>query len=881
MRRWLFPIVISFALTSCAGPAPGPVDPEPIPEGWMRTVLDNGLKVVVIEDRSAPVAALMVWVRAGSGDERADQAGMAHVFEHMLFKGTERRGVGEIARTVEAAGGDINAFTSFDATAYFVTMASRDVETGIDVLSDALQHSTFDPVELKREAEVVLEEIRRSNDSPGRRLSREIFELAYRAHPYRLPVIGTEQSVQSFAREHLLEFFEHWYAPNNMTFVVAGDVEPRAVVEQIRSAFGEAEPRLEISHPRPVEPEQSAPRARVVHSEFEQTLLGLAYKSTPFRDPDTAYLDLLSGILGGGDASRLYRGVKDRQRLVHSVSAGSYTPLDAGLFLIDAELDAERVPEAVAALAREIERVREFGPSQAELERARTGLLSMEVHERETMQGQARKAGSYETIAGGIEYESEYLGRIRQATRDDIRRVAREYLAPERANVVALLQRGAGDGVDEAGLLEALGSGSASGADDLAGEELRGGIRRYVLPNGLRLLVKPISKIPLVSMRLAMLGGQLAEEEETQGISSFLAEMLERGSEQRSAAQIAAEVEDIAGSLRGFSGRNSFGLEAEFLRDSLDTGLELFADVLLRPGFDAEEFEKLRVERLDAIARREDNLASKAFELLNRGVYAAHPYGFLALGTPESVRALDRDRLRAYYARYAHPSNAVLAVVGDVEPDSLARAAANYLSDWSGPERVELPRRPAPRHPDGAEELSLAKNKNQIHMALGFPGLALGDPDGPALDVLTQTLSGQGGRLFLELRDRQSLAYSVAAFSLEGVDPGLFGVYIATAPEKLEQARGGLRAELEKLLAGPIRRDELDRARDYLIGTQAVALQRYGHQAMQMSLDELYGLGAAHYLDYASDIEGVGIEEVERVARRVIDLDASVYALVR
>ena len=880
MRRWLFPIAISLALTSCAGTARGPAGSPPA-EGWMRTVLDNGLRVVVVEDHSAPVAALMVWVRAGSGDERADQAGMAHVFEHMLFKGTERRGVGEIARTVEAAGGDINAFTSFDATAYFVTMASRDVETGIDVLSDALQHSTFDPVELKREAEVVLEEIRRSNDSPGRRLTREIFELAYREHPYRLPVIGTEESVQSFTRESLLRFFERWYAPNNMTFVVAGDVEPQAVVEQIRAAFASAEPRPEIDHPRPVEPEPAAARARVVHSEFEQTLLGLAYKSTRFRDPDTAHLDLLSWILGGGDASRLYRNVKDRQQLVHSVGASSYTPLDAGLFLVDAELDPERILQAVSALAREIERVREFGPSQSELERARTGFLSLEVHERETMQGQARKAGSYETLAGGLDYESEYLESIRQATRDDIRRVAREYLAPERASVVAVLQRGAGGEIDDAALLEALRGGSAAGEADLAGEELRDGIRRYVLPNGLRLIVKPVSKIPLVSMRLAMLGGQLAEEEDTQGISSFLAEMLDRGTEQRSAAQIAAEVEDIAGSLSGFAGRNSFGLQAEFLRDSLDTGLELFSDVLLRPGFDPDQIEKLRAERLDTIARREDNLASKAFELLHQGMYEAHPYRFQSLGTPESVRSLDRGSLREYYARYAHPSNAVLSVVGDVDPDTLARAVASYLSEWSGPEKVELPTRSSPARPDGAQEVSAVKNKNQIHLALGFPGLAIGDADGPALDVLTQILSGQGGRLFLELRDRQSLAYSVAAFSLEGVDPGVFGVYIASAPEKLEQARGGLKTELEKLLDGELRQDELDRARDYLIGTQAVALQRFGHQAMLMSLDELYGLGATRHLDYARRIEAVGIEDIERVARRVIDFDSAVYALVR
>ena len=874
-------VALCLAVTSACGQTP-PGEGNPISEeGLVRTTLENGLKVILVEDHSAPVVALNVWVRVGSADERDVEAGMAHVFEHMLFKGTERRAVGEIATTVEAAGGNINAFTSHDMTVYHITMASRDVSTGVDVLSDAVQHSTFDPDELAREEEVVLEEINRSLDSPASVLSKALFETAYDEHPYQLPVIGTAESVKSFTREGLLDFFERWYVSNNMTFIVVGDIEREAVLAQIREAFADGRGPAELDQRQAAEGVQTSPRARVVRTPFERSQVEIAYPITAFREPDTPYIDLLSMVLGGGESSRLYRNVKDRQQLVHSIGAGAYTPLDPGLFMIDATLEPEHIEAAITGIAVEVQRLRDFGPTQSELERARVVLLSSQVHEKETVQGQARKLGYYEALGGGLEYEDTYLSAVREATREDLQRVAAEYLAPSRASVVVALAEGARPELEASGLLDSLAAGSSERLARPEGEELAGGIMRYALPNGLRVLVKPNDAVPLVSLRLSMLGGLLAETEATQGITSFLADMLDRGTEQRSAAQIAAEVEDIAGELSGFSGRNSFGVAGEFLLDSLDKGLELFADVVLHPAFDESEVDKARTERLAALKRREDNLFAKDFELFQNEIFPGHPYRFPLIGTAESVEKIESEALRAYYETYAHPSNAVLSVVGDVDADQIVEAISLQLGGWTGPDTVALPEREISVLSNAPRLVSLEKKKSQVHVIVGFPGLRISDPDVAALEVLTQILSGQGGRLFLELRDRQSLAYSVTAFSIEGVDPGAVGVYIASAPDKLEQSLDGLREELRKLLEGPIRNEELARAQNYLIGSRAVSLQRYGAQANLLSLDELYGLGATHHLDYASSIEAVTVDDLARVAQRIIRLDSETVAIVR
>lgn len=878
--RLLSSLAATVAMAACAGFAPESPRFQP-KEGLLRTTLDNGLEVLLIEDHSAPVTALNVWVRTGSADETPGEAGMAHVFEHMLFKGTERRAVGEIAATVESAGGMVNAFTSHDMTVYHITMASRDTAVGIDVLADAVQHSTFDANELAREIEVVVEEIRRSEDSPGSVLSQALFATAYRNHPYGRPVIGSRESVRSFRRDDLLAFHRKWYVPNNMAFIVVGDIDAERVLAQIREAFAGAKPSKALAHPRPVEPPVREPRATVVRSTFEQSLLGLTWPITSFRDEDTPYLDLLSLVLGGGESSRLYREVQDRQRLVHSISAGSYTPLDAGQFMIDAALDAARIEDATRAIAEEVRLLREAGPSQSELERARTNILASQVHEKETMQGQARKVGYFHALGGGLEYEQVYLDRIRHATPDDLRRVAREYLAPEGMSAVALLAKGERADLDETRLLAAFRSGANPARAQVRGEEIAPGLFRYRLGNGLRVIVKPVHSVPLVSMRISFLGGLLAESEADQGLTSFLAEMLDRGTERRSAGQLAKEVEDIAGSLEGFSGRNSFGISGEFLAESLEEGLDLFADVLLHPAFDASEIEKLREDRIAALRRREDNLSSRAFDLLFEAMYPGHPYRFPTIGTPKSVTAFDRAALVSYWERYARPHDAVLAVVGDVDPDRFVERLSEKLGDWGARGDAELPARTRPPAPSRAREAVLEKNKNQVHVVVGFPGLDIRDPDAPALQVLSQILAGQGGRLFLELRDRQSLAYSVTAFSIEGIDPGVFAVYIASAPEKLEDARNGLISELRKVVEQPVSAEELTRARNFLIGSHAVALQRFGTQASQLSLDELYGLGATHHLGYAERIDAVKLEDLVRVARRLIHIDRPTIAIVR
>ncbi len=309
-------------------PAQGPPDlPPPY-----RTILPNGLTVIIQEDHRAQVAAVQMWVKAGSGDERDPEAGLSHVLEHMLFKGTERRRVGEIGREMERAGGRINAFTSFDETVYHLVVAREHLRTGIDLISDAIQHSILDPEELKKELEVVLEEVRRQEDIPDSKLEKALFSLAYTVHPYRRPVIGFSTTLEGISRNQIVAYYRTWYVPNNMTLVIAGDLTPASVLPIIKESFHTFSPHRLPPRPRPAEPPQKERKEVILEEDVKEAHLALAYHIPGIKQKDIYPLDVLAQILGGGESSRLYRRVKEEGQLVNSIGSYSYTPVTPASF---------------------------------------------------------------------------------------------------------------------------------------------------------------------------------------------------------------------------------------------------------------------------------------------------------------------------------------------------------------------------------------------------------------------------------------------------------------------------------------------------------------------------------------------------------------------
>ncbi|MBK7862042.1 MAG: insulinase family protein [Archangiaceae bacterium] len=859
----------------------------------MKFQLGNGLTVVGQEQHAARVAAFQVWVKVGSADESPEEIGLAHLHEHMLFKGTARRGLGEIARSVEAHGGEINAWTSFDQTAYHVVLASRFAREGLDVLADAVRASAFDAAELGREIEVVCEEIKRSLDMPSRRASKDLFSARYQQHAYGRPVIGFEENVRAHTRDRVVAFYQKHYVPSNMVLAAAGDFTEAQLKAWAEELFGgdwgrtRGQPWARVK-----EPEPTSVRTVLKADDVKEAWVNLAFALPGAEHPDTPALDVLAMLAGQGDGARLSLEVKRKRGLVNDVSAYAYTPHDDGLFAAGFTTAHEKATEAFEAVARVLRGLCVKPVDPAELDTVKGLIESEAVYQRETAQGMARKLGYYQAALGGIEREAAYYEAVAQVTPRQLLEVARRYLRFDRAIVTGLLPKGSDfDETDARAVLERVADTEGqtvvsrqtavpAGAMRVTGSARRAaGLVVERLPNGATVLVREERSVPLFAVRAAFHGGLRVETEAVNGISTLLTRSWMRGSAKRDAETISQQIDAMAGGMSAVAGRSSLSVRGEFLSKHFARAFDLFSEVLLEPSFPSAEVQRERGVQLQAIATRDDKPSAVAFEQLARLMYRSHPYRLSMVGERASVEKLGSAELKAWHHQHAQPAGMVLAVVGDVDADEVLKRAREAFGARSGAAsaKLELPAEPAW---SGPREAKRVLQKAQTHVVLGFPGARVSDPWRRALDVVSTILSGQSGRLFLELRDKQSLAYSVSSMSIEGVDPGYFAVYIGTSPEKVDTALAGMRRELKRLRDEPVSEAELSRAREHLIGVHEIGLQRNGARAATMALDQLYGLGAEAYLQYPDEIAAIDAKAVRDVAERVLDFDKCALSIV-
>lgn len=843
--------------------------------------LDNGLTVLLEPTHAAPVVAMQAWVGVGSADETEQEAGLAHFHEHMLFKGTERRGVGEIAQEVEGVGGQINAWTSFNETTYHLVLPAASTSKGLDILADVLSHSIFDPDELEKESEVILEEIKQGQDSPAQKIGQALFANVFTQHPYRLPIIGNEKTVRGFTRKDLVRFYKKWYAPNNMTLVVAGDFEVPTIKRRIRKLFGGMEHRT-IRRKKHKEPKQTQLRLKTLREDVQESYLQLGFNIPSALHEDSYALELLAVILGQGGSSRLYQELERNRQCVNGIASYAYTMKDHGLFLITSPLPPGQEKAAIDGILEEVVKIQNALPARDEVEKARTAVESDAIYMRQSVQGVARALGYYHSVAGDYRFEETFYRNIAQVKREDVQRVARKYLQLDNLTLCVMTPKN----TDEKPFrlnrrsIESTFNRFQKAVEAPAISKASSEVKRYTLSNGVRLLLKEVRHAPMVSMRAAMLGGLRAETAKNNGIGQLTVQLLSQGTPRRDAIEIAQTVDSMAASLGGFSGRNSLGMQMECLSRTFDPSLELFAECLLEPTFPEEELERVRRLFLEEIRSQEDQVASKTFQLFTKTLFPKHPYGLPSMGSADTVSGLTRLQIQRYYKRLLNPENLVLSIVGDMDAERTAQRMESLFSTLhSSPFKAPQPKiDPAPT---SIRKATWTKDKMQAHLFLGFYGTTLYDPDHYAFQVLNAVLAGQGGRLFMELRDKMSLAYSVSSSSLELLDPGCFAVYMATSPNKVDTAIEGILRELDKMRKRPITKAEHKRVLQYLAGSHAISLQYNGAQAMSYALNELYDLGFDYSEHYQEALRQVTPQQVQEVAQKYFQLDRYVLAMTQ
>jgi len=836
----------------------------PLPPGVKLTTLENGLVIIVRQDHSAPVVSAQAWCMAGSIHEgKWLGAGMSHVLEHMLFKGTTARPGSRIDQEIQEAGGYMNAYTSFDRTVYHIEVPNTGLTTAVDILCDIMQHATLPPDEMEKEKQVIVREMDMNVDDPGRRASRRLFETAYTRSPYRFTVIGYPDIFHELKPEDIRAYYEEKYAPNNVFYVIVGDVKERAVVEQIRAAYAQTKAKAIPPTVLPDEPRQTAPREIIEEAPIELAHSHIAWHIPELSHPDIPALDVLAVLLGHGRSSRLYQVVRESKALVHSVDAWTYSPGAPGLFGISATSDPDKFGEARKSVLAEIDRMKTDLVPLEELGKAVKQFVSGTLSTRKTMQGQAQDLGANWLVANDLNFSERYLAALKSVTSNAVQRVARTYLTPENRTVYALLPN------DTAPKL--ISSAEVS---------YENSIQKFEFSNGLRLLVKEDHRLPFVEFRAVFKGGVLAETATSNGLTMLMGKLLLKGTKTRTAEGISREIESVGGSIDSYGGNNSFGLNAEVLSGDFSTGLGLVADVLLNPTFPVSAVDREREVQLAGIRAQKDHLLQSASKLMRRVLFGETAYGLDPLGTETSLQRLQVADLQSFHANLGVPNNCVLAIYGDIKTEEVRAAVDKEFSSWKANPQIPSPPPPAPRPAGAPSRATETRDKKQAVIVTGYPGTTLDDPERYPLELIQEVCSDLGSRLFLRVREKLGLAYYVGAQNFTGLVPGYFAFYVGTMPEKTAQVEQELLNEAEQLRSEGLTEQELKRAKAKIIGQKKIARQDLGGFAMTTALDELYGLGFAHSDTDDARYEAVTLEEIKSAARKFLEPTRQVVAIV-
>jgi zinc protease len=826
-----------------------------------KLTLSNGLSILSIPSKQAPVVALQGWIRFGSADETDDIAGVAHLFEHLLFKGTKTRAVGQIAKEVEGLGGDLNAYTTYDHTVMHMTLPAKAFEKGLEILADSLLNSTVEPDELERERPVILEEIKRRNDMPGAIASDLLRAQLFKDHPYSRPVIGYVSVVESIPRDTIMEQYRRHYNSRNLFLVISGDFDESQLIKQCEKYFKDLPPG---PIPPPHGPSRTV-RAPIVdfrnHSSPD-SLLNLGWQAPKGSDDAAAALDALALIIGQGESSRLVRKLVFEEQLLREIGAGCWSPKSPGSFVIGMKGPAgtsKNFPKILKAIQEALEPA--ITPS--ELEKAKRNLLSMATYSKETVDGLAQRFGYFESIANDWSMDSKYLKNVESLTLFDVEKAKKDFLSWDRVVAAGI--------VPEKDPLPVFEKPRLLSTKSTSHAESPHGVVSFD-HNGLKVVVKTMKHLPIFSLRWVGWGGGRLEPATQSGVGSLWARSVTSGgtgNDHRLWTRKALnEYIDLScASLNAFHGRNSYGYQLDGLSHDFESLMEPLLAIRHEPTFDKKILEQDRMHTLADIKSMKDSPSSVASLMFMNSIFGKHSYGRPSIGTPEIVKKITSAQVRKYHETM-HKQPQVLTLVGDITPERVQKLLEQTLGREKFAKKSLLSKKHPLKYPLKAVSKREKLKKEQTHILLGVPTCTIFDKDRWSLLGLSSVLSGQGGRLFVELRDKMSLCYTVSPTHMEGLDGGYFGFYIATSPEKELTAVEALHKEIRRFVEEGINDEEWQKAYRFYSGNYQIEQQKFSTQATGMALDELYGFGYEDYFNFEKHLSELSAESLTQVARK-------------
>jgi zinc protease len=802
-----------------------------------KTTLPNGLEVILVEDHRLPIVAVNIWYHVGPANEAPGLTGFAHLFEHMMFAGSRHLPRGLADRLLEGAGAtDSNGSTDYDRTNYYDTVPSNQLELALWVHADRMGYllDVLDQTALSNQQDVVRNERRQSVENRPYGIVEEALNHALfpKAHPYYAAVIGSHADIQSAKLADVRDFFTRFYGPNNASIVIAGDIDKAKTRALVAKYFGSFKRSAPVVHPHVVTPAITRERRVMVPDRVELPRVYMAWLTPPAFQPGDAELEVTAQVLAGGKSSRLYKSLVYQRQIAQEASAAQNSNALTSTFIVDATArPGHDAAELEAAIDAELKALRDTGPSEQEVERARNTIETAMLTSIEKLGGTglANQINQYNQYTGDPGYLPKDLERLRRVSAADVRRVAQAYLQPNARVVVAGVpgKPDLGPDVPTPPPSQAAKSRPAAGINrDEAwrrtppkpGPAPRFALPQgesFKLPNGLTVIHYPNPGLPLVAAELVVKSGSDANPSDQPGLAGYTAQMLEEGTATRSAPRIADEIAQLGAFLDTGASTDASTVSLLALRSTFPQALDVLADVVQHPAFPTAEVERQRAARLGELTQQRDDPALVASVAAAGALYGpGHPYGYGQLGTEQAIRMTTREDLVRFWRRHYLPGNAALVVSGDITLDELRTLAAARFGDWERADAAVT----SPGDAEGSKaRLVIVDKPGAPQTALRVTTIAAArrTPDYPAMQVMNAALGGLfSSRINLNLREDKGYSYGVFSAFRYDRTPGPFTI----AGSVRTDVTGASVAEIFKEVSGmrdkPLPGPELAGARD-------------------------------------------------------------------
>ena len=824
--------------------------------------LDNGQNVVIQEVHDNPIVIIDTWIKTGSINETDENNGVAHFLEHLFFKGTSKHPTNEFDQILESKGAVTNAATSKDFTHYYILIPSQYFELALDLHSDMLLNPLIPRKELEKERKVVIEEIAKNNDNPTTILYRNLVKGFYKEHPYKRDIIGTKEVIESISREQILDFYNKWYTPQNMTTVIIGDVDTQKALGLVKEKFNKPidinKKKTQVIYKKDRKPNLQIENKIEMNLETGYMLIG--FKGCyPMSHKDSYALDVLATILGEGKSSRLYKSVKEQKQLVHSISAVHSSMRDDSLFYISSNYTTEDTERLKAAIFDEIEKLIKNEITEEEIQKAKNIIERDTYYSRESVSNIASAIGYTVTLTDNISYYKNYLDNINKVTAKDLKRVANSYLDIDSAviSVVSPTKKSQTQ-ITQKEKKEHTAKIISQNEDTI----------KYELKNGATLVITQNPANDIIAIEMTSKGGNNLET--IPGIASITADVMLKGTNRYKNQELSLLLEENGIRLLPSASGDSFSLVTKFTKNEKDLALELFEEIANKATLDSFEIERVKADKLHLIKTRKNKPDTIAFDEFKTALWEGTPYGNTGKVLEKTLPTIQQEDIIAFYKKLFPAENTVITINGNVNNQEFINYFSEILKN-NGNTPINIADYKSKYKQLSRNKIVKIKKDTQASWILQgwLTDGVTNQKDWVTLQVIDSILgSGMSSRLFTQLRDNQGLAYTVGTSFSANINKGVFALYIATNPENITIAQKGLSNEIEKLKKEFVTEKELNEAKDKLLGNFVLSMETNMDKASFVNSLEISGRNYDFIDKYPTLVRSVTVQDIIKTANK-------------